>query len=543
MKIVKYYIGIAVVIFSTLIFIRPTLLLLNLVLIWIAASLFTVSYAYVANKPSIFRKKGNGAIPAYIRWLFWPFLVGASIYNFFARRLDKVPPVQQINEHVFLACRLFPSDIQELRDKGVTGILDVTAEFDGLDWSSEDNELRYLNIPVLDHTSPNSKDLKRAITWLHNQILDNGKVVIHCALGRGRSVLVTAAYLLSQDETLTLPDAMKSISTIRETARLNTAQYRALTAMRNDKDFFHLPSSLIIANPVSGGGKWPAEKQYIKARLATEYLLNIKETTPDVSAQQLAEEGLSQGYQTIIACGGDGTLAEVAHAVADTRCTLGIIPLGTANALSMVLLGTSSKLTPVDSALDVIINGQTCKIDTATCNGTRVLLLCALGIEANMIKKSDREEKNEKGQWAYIQYFFESLIDSPAASFHIVLDDNEKVDIQTQSLVIANAAPFTTLLAQGGGNPDIQDGLLDVNWIEGKDSTHFLTTLATFTANGVFNEKLDNAVQFKQCKTIHVQSDREFDYVVDGEVSTAQSLRIESHPASLTVFSNLPNAA
>ncbi|TMP13438.1 hypothetical protein CWC02_20775, partial [Pseudoalteromonas sp. S2721] len=60
-------------------------------------------------------------------------------------------PLQQINEHIFLDCRLFPTDIYTMKEMGITSILDVTCEIDGLEWSSTQENIRYLNIPVINH--------------------------------------------------------------------------------------------------------------------------------------------------------------------------------------------------------------------------------------------------------------------------------------------------------------------------------------------------------------------------------------------------------
>jgi YegS/Rv2252/BmrU family lipid kinase len=52
------------------------------------------------------------------------------------------------------------------------------------------------------------------------------------------------------------------------------------------------------------------------------------------SAGAQAEEAISRGCDTIIACGGDGTVHEVLQSLVGTKVALGVIPLGTANALA-----------------------------------------------------------------------------------------------------------------------------------------------------------------------------------------------------------------
>ena len=47
-----------------------------------------------------------------------------------------------------------------------------------------------------------------------------------------------------------------------------------------------------------------------------------------------AQEAIAAGYDTIIACGGDGTVHEVLQGMVGQDATLGLLPLGTANALA-----------------------------------------------------------------------------------------------------------------------------------------------------------------------------------------------------------------
>ncbi|MCV6070975.1 hypothetical protein OFP26_35930, partial [Escherichia coli] len=77
---------------------------------------------------------------------------------------------------------------------------------------------------------------------------------MHCALGRGRSVFVVAAYLLSKDPSLTVESVMKKINDVRSTARLNKLQIRTLRAI-SEKGVLGLDQSTwMVVNPVAGGG-------------------------------------------------------------------------------------------------------------------------------------------------------------------------------------------------------------------------------------------------------------------------------------------------
>jgi diacylglycerol kinase (ATP) len=66
------------------------------------------------------------------------------------------------------------------------------------------------------------------------------------------------------------------------------------------------------------------------------------ETDGPGSARNLARAAMRNGYDTVIACGGDGTVHEALQALVGSDIALGVVPLGTANALAQDLgLGTS----------------------------------------------------------------------------------------------------------------------------------------------------------------------------------------------------------
>ncbi len=535
MKMVKYYVLGAILSLALAWFVP--FWLLKALFLWTAFSLLAVSSAYIFNFPSLFRKREDGSIPVYVRWLFIPFLLGAGTYNSWARKTDKVPAIQKIDDDLFLASRLFGSDIGTLLDYDVKAILDVTAEFDGLDWSAYQADCTYLNVPVLDHTSPTPEQLNTAINWIEQQITSGRKVVVHCALGRGRSVLIVAAYLLAKDDTLSVRDALNKIRAVRGTARLNKRQLSSLTEIKQGGRLALTKSLTLIANPVAGGGKWLSYSDDILAQLNPHFRVEVMETTADISATSLAEKAVQKKSQIIVACGGDGTIAEVAHALIETSTTLGIIPMGTANALSQVLHGYTSKITPINTACDIIIDGYSHKIDTARCNGELMLLVAAVGFEQQMIESADREEKDEGGQFAYLRGLWDAMSTNKNLNLQMALDGGESKPMETPSLVVANAAPVTTALAQGSAEPSVIDGKLDITWLTPQETAdEQLLSLAELVFLSPDSKKQSQRLRHTQASTVTITFEAPRRYAIDGEIREATSLNIETLPKSLNVL-------
>lgn len=541
MKMVKYYVLGAILACALAGYFAWYVPNLGLTIIfgWTGFSLIAVSSAYLLRYPALFRKREDGAIPFYIRWIFVPFLLGSWLYNEYTRRTDKVPPLQKIEESLFLGCRMSTQHVDLLNENDIGAILDVTAEFDGLDWTAYQEDFAYLNIPVLDHTSPTTEQLLHAINWLDQKIADGQKVVVHCALGRGRSVLVVAAYLLAKHPSLSIDEAMANIQSIRTTARLNKRQRSALAKIQQGGHLNLSKSLTLIANPVAGGGKWKTEKADILAQLNEKFRVTVEETTPDVDGEALAKKAVEEGVDIVVACGGDGTITEVASALADTDTTLGIIPLGTANALCQVLHGYTSKIMPVGTACEIIIDGHAIYMDTARCNDKMMLLVAAVGFEERMISAADRGEKDNGGQMAYLRGLWDAISQNDNLSFSLSLEDGPTQHIETPSLVIANAAPVTTALAQGGEPPDVTDGKLDITWLTPQASAdkQFLS-LAELVLTTSESKQQSDTITHTQASSLTLEFDEEVSYALDGEIFNAKHIEINIQPRSLKVLSN-----
>jgi diacylglycerol kinase (ATP) len=512
---------------------------LQLALGWVGLSLLVVSSAYWFNSASIFRKRSDGSLPWYSRWLFIPFFLAVGLYNRLARQRDKVPPMQRVSKGLYLGARLTKTDMPQVHQQQITAVLDVTAEFAALDGLCQLEGMYYLNIPVLDHAIPTLAQLQHAVQWLKQQRAAGRKVLVHCALGRGRSVLVLAAFLLSRHNSHNAEQALALIKQVRHTARLNKRQ---LAALRQFTQSYHdaPPQPVwLIANPVAGGGKWAQAEEEVVGLLSPFMDLRLHISSTDCSARQLAEQARQAGCTLVIACGGDGTITEVASALVGSSVRLGIIPLGTTNALSHALWGVSAKLMPVRSACLNIIEGRSQAIDTASCNGQLMLLLAGVGFEQQMIAAADRDSKNQLGQLAYLNGLWQAVQANNVQHLLVKFDQQAEQSLHTASLVVANAAPLTTLLAQGRGAPDLNDGKLDVTWLTTENTqSNTILGLAELALAGLTSVSLNTGSQ--HCRVHRVQIRRHdkqpLQYVVDGELFSDMTLDITIAPMSLQVM-------
>ena len=99
-----------------------------------------------------------------------------------------------------------------------------------------------------------------------------------------------------------------------------------------------MKKALAIINPISGtGSKKSIPHLLAQAYNASEYELFLTYTTAAGHAEELARRAASEGYDHVIAVGGDGTVNEVARGLVGSQTALAIVPKGSGNGLARSL--------------------------------------------------------------------------------------------------------------------------------------------------------------------------------------------------------------
>ena len=135
------------------------------------------------------------------------------------------------------------------------------------------------------------------------------------------------------------------------------------------------------------------------------------ETNAPGSASVLAEEAMSRGCDAILACGGDGTVHEVLQKLVGTNVALGVVPLGTANALAANLGLHSSPAKTVRKLLAAdpvrVSVGQISYRSGKRSTDARYFTVAAgVGADALFLSRLDPSLKRRLG---YLLYLFEGF--------------------------------------------------------------------------------------------------------------------------------------
>ncbi|EKQ66985.1 methylglyoxal synthase [Leptolyngbyaceae cyanobacterium JSC-12] len=290
----------------------------------------------------------------------------------------------------------------------------------------------------------------------------------------------------------------------------------------------------LIFNPVAGQGNAEQELDLIRQLLQPHMSLHIHETTAEINPKSLVREALSQQANLIIASGGDGTISAVAGALIGTGIPLGVIPRGTANAFAAAL--GIPRVLPVRTACQIILAGQTRAVDAAFCNDLPMILLAGVGYEAEIVDLATREMKEQWGAMAYLMAGWQRLDEQDR--FHAEIEaEGEVYSIQANAITVANAAPPTSVLAQGGGQVIYDDGLLDVTIAAAETKLQAVTTMLRMLGAALvkMGTQQQNVVHGRARK-LKITTDPPQKVVVDGEVIGMTPITVECVPKGLIVL-------
>ncbi len=294
----------------------------------------------------------------------------------------------------------------------------------------------------------------------------------------------------------------------------------------------------LIFNPVAGPGNAEQELTLIRDLLSPHMHLEVHETTAEDSMEAIVQEVIKTGADMILASGGDGTISEVAGALIGTGVPLGVIPRGTANAFAAAL--GLPRLLPIRNACQVILGGHTRTVDVARCNGKPMILLAGVGYEAETVERASRELKDQWGAMAYLMAGWQLLDEQN--QFEAMLEvEKDTYQFQANAITVANAAPPTSVLAQGAGEVVLDDGMLDITIATAETKLQAVTTMlgmlgAALTKSGPQQKNVVHG----RARKVKVKTDPPQKVVVDGEIVGETPIEVECIPNGLTVL--VPNA-
>ena len=199
-------------------------------------------------------------------------------------------------------------------------------------------------------------------------------------------------------------------------------------------------------------------------------------------------------------------------------------------------LGITQQISQLRRACEIILAGKTRIVDAARSNNLPLILLAGIGYEAETIEKADRETKNLWGSLAYIMDGWEKLDEQKLFEAEIEIDGEIRT-FQAGAITIANAAPPTSVLAQGSGEVGVGEGVLDSRIAPVDNNLQAVNTLLSMLGASLIktSAELDNIVHLRTRK-VKISASPAQKVVLDGEIIGNTPVEVECLPQSLTIF-------
>lgn len=278
---------------------------------------------------------------------------------------------------------------------------------------------------------------------------------------------------------------------------------------------------LIIHNPVAGKHDAKQVQQAISEslnKLGLTYTYRQTEGKGDATTWA-CEAVEANNCDIIISAGGDGTVMEVLRGIVGSKHIIPIliVSLGTANLLSRALDLPQDR----DKVLELIMGGkleggQQGKehyFDVGYIeNKDRYFCLgIGAGLNADVVRDADREEKNRWGMLAYFVALARRVFDRRMHTIEISYDGTME-RIRAHSVMILNASRFNLSGIHVGPAANPHDGLLETIVMDRVSTVGTLQTLGQMLRGGTAKP-----LELKTAKRITVSSKPPLPVQADGE--------------------------
>jgi YegS/Rv2252/BmrU family lipid kinase len=279
-----------------------------------------------------------------------------------------------------------------------------------------------------------------------------------------------------------------------------------------------MPLALLV-NPASAHGRT------LKLLPRVEQELDARRVVFRVERTRGLEDGVAKALRAVeagevpVVVSGDGLVGAIGGAMAGSETPLGIVPGGRGNDLARVL-GIPDDPT---AAVDVLVGGETRRIDVGEVNGSRFLGIVSVGFDSEANRVAN-ETHFLRGNLVYAYAALRTLLTWKPGRFTVRVDE-ERVRFSGYSVSVANSRAF------GGGmyiapGAELDDGEFDIVTVGEVGKLRFVGNLPK-VFKGTHVE--EDEVRVFRAPHLELSASRPFPVYADGE-------HLADLPASLRVL-------
>lgn len=284
---------------------------------------------------------------------------------------------------------------------------------------------------------------------------------------------------------------------------------------------------VFIVNPYSGRRLQSRIRNSIDRFLNhRKFIYSIWFTEYPNHATELARKAASEGFDIVVAVGGDGSINEVAAGLLHTPVAMGIVPAGSGNGLAMHL-GYGRK---IEEAIKKLNAAVACRVDCGLLNDRPFVNVAGIGFDglvSNLMQGQTRR--------GFIPYFLKSLkagLEYTPKPCELVMDDKT---IQEKCFIVSVAnGPMYGYNVSIAPGARMDDGLFTVVVLKEAPRWQYFAAMRSALTGKIFREQF---VQAYHTSELLIRSEGENYIHFDGEgVKYTGELHFKMLPASLTVL-------
>jgi len=295
--------------------------------------------------------------------------------------------------------------------------------------------------------------------------------------------------------------------------------------------FSDMRNVFVILNPVAGKSDASAIRRALEHRFVSgTWAYEVYETTGEERIADVVRAALDRGFDMFVAAGGDGTVSGVASGLARRGIPMGIIPVGTGNALARELGIPVS----IEGALALLTERHdTVDIDAIRTGDRFFVLNLGVGISALTMRDTERQDKRQFGVIAYIWTGVSKLFGVQPHRFTVEVD-GQTVRVHASEIAVANSGAMGDPSFRWGPDVRLDDGRLDVCIVRARTAIDYLrVTRAVLLGQ---QRRSPNIHCLSAERNVSISSDRPLPVQADGELIGHTPVQMELVPGAVRVI-------
>jgi diacylglycerol kinase family enzyme len=202
---------------------------------------------------------------------------------------------------------------------------------------------------------------------------------------------------------------------------------------------------LVIVNPYATTVS-DRLKHLVVYALQGRYDVEAVDTEGQNHATDICREAAEEGYDAVVAFGGDGTVNEAANGLAGTQTALTVLPGGATNVYCKMLGIPGDIVDATEHLLRLADNWEPRLVDLATVNGRLFTFSAGVGIDASVTKRIEQHPilKARLGAWyftwAALTTFWRHYVVHPPV---LEVDAGDESGLRGATVIVQNGDPYT----------------------------------------------------------------------------------------------------